>query len=483
MSDGNKTFQVSIDLDAEIRKISQDQYLNDVHYVVQLIRHATHHKPSKIVIRNKPDCLHIHQNGDTINPDEWDLLLILCDAKNASDTDVHNAIAQIEHRFGIALLMIFRSFSYIEILNGIERLVIENGKGRLEASSKIVGYTVIVRENSRDRRRELRELKYFCSDCTVPIIYNGKSINRHSEHRDLILTTTASSEKGHGICGIPRSGTMSTLHYRKAGIRYGTRSEIAEDGRIILGDHNSGVTEFEPHFRKSIKNAHTYFLDAAFLLYGHGLEQFEALKMEDKVRIKHLLFGIDDLTQWHHIPVFNSVQRRFRLSVSHITDLTSWFGYVPYSPTEDPSLPSYIPQFDYSDLRFIRTRLDYRVRPISIGTRVMQYDRSENSIDDQNRFLSDASTVEIPEKDIRRFIHALNERSVAYVFEIGTGWHVDEDDSGIRHIEMPRDSQILASYINAWGNNSNIISLVRWKIIASVVTLDDRKKTRLPSKQ
>lgn len=43
----------SIDMEAEIIKITQKQHLNRVHFLVQLVRHALSHQPNSIGIWSK----------------------------------------------------------------------------------------------------------------------------------------------------------------------------------------------------------------------------------------------------------------------------------------------------------------------------------------------------------------------------------------------------------------------------------------------
>ena len=468
----NTSLRVSIDIDAEIRKISREQHLNDVHYIIQMIRHAVIHHPKHITITSSSRRLRLYQNGSSIHPDEWHLISLLCDIRPSSDTAIHDAIRRMELQYGIALLSVIRSFRHTEIINGTEHLIIRDGKAILEQCSPRDGYTVSIFQGTRDRRREWRELVYFCSECTIPIIYNGKTIRDSRPIYDLILKIHDKSDNGSGECGIPRGGSMSRLDYRKTGIRFGTKSEIPNDGRVIHGEFDSAIPKFEPHYRASIHNADDFFHTAASRLYGRSLSLFPDLTATDKIRLKQLLFntsGTDVLFIWKNVPIFHSVHGPFRLSLAHVEKLVTWFGYVPYSAEKDISLPAYIPQLNSSDIRFLRDRIGHSIRSIPHVQKSLSIRRP--GISDsvrRNDDISHRSATSFSNHDLAEFIRLLNDSSLPYEFTVGEQWDKREDESGVKHIEIQQDSRFFIDALDTWKRNPETISVWRWRMIGAV---------------
>lgn len=353
--------QLTIDLDAALRKICQRQTLNDVHFAVQLVRHALSHQPTAIHIRTRGHTFTLHRDGEPIDPAEFDLLTTILD--NADQATVYDALNRLEREFGIALLSVLVGQAHVDIHSGNRSLAAAWGRRQPAAPrTPIQGTRIRIRRSARQARRENRELRFFCEFCDVPVFLNGKNICRPAHLEDQILSGKVQHRKGSGWMGIPERGSLSRIVFLKRGVRFGSQHFLESSGRVFHALWNASRTEFESDYSASIREGRDCFRDAVPSLYDTLVKHFHQLDRERKNRVKSLILSMDPqlcASFMEYIPIFSSPDSEFDLSIRELKGLNHRYGMLPYfAPPPPPRAPRF-PVLEPDDLYFIRTRMRF----------------------------------------------------------------------------------------------------------------------------
>jgi len=356
---------LSIDLDAEIFKITQKQYLNDVHYLVSLVRHALGCRPDSIQVTSTATSLEISHEGDPFPHEEW---LLICRILAGDEVDwqaKQNAITRLEEQHGIAMLSLLVNASHTRIQSGTRSLSAR--RGRLAGEEGLPprpGYRIQVQREALPKS-ELRELSFFCAGSAVPIYFNREKINRPIDFPEQMLSMRFSTPKGTGCVGIPRAGETCCLTFFKSGVRLGMRQFVPAAGFVYHGFWDSHLTEFESDYRQSLAQGEANLIHHARKLYQEVPAHFEAFNMEEKIRLKKLLMR-ESAAKWRQfyaqLAIFHSCRTPFALSLQHLLDLAAQFSSVPYCTKTNDHLPAYIPRLLPEDIFFLRREMGLNLK-------------------------------------------------------------------------------------------------------------------------
>lgn len=350
--------ELSIDLAEETRKIAREQHLNQVHYLVQLVRHALTHHPRTIRIRSAPRWIELTQDGENLHAGEWELLARLLVENAISEDGRQRALSILERRYGVAILSLLFTFPSVEITTGGKRMT--SGAGRVVLGDRqppVPGYRIRVERRRTSRKDEAGELAFFCAGSAVPVVYNGRRINAPIVLSSLIMPRDTNHPTGHGRIGIPARGDLSSYQFFKNGIRFGVKQFLSRDALPVRGFWNSTRSGFEPEFRQSIRNGESCLRAQAWDLSGSLAENFGPLPPEAKSRLKQLVLAIDPAlwpSGWERLPLFHSCRREYALSLQDLAALQRRYGAVPYVVRPDPAAPAAIPRLVPEDAWFLR---------------------------------------------------------------------------------------------------------------------------------
>jgi len=361
--------RLSIDLEAEIEKITQRQQLNQAHYLVQWARHALALRPSRIEIRSKGDRLSLSQDGAPFPKAEWDLLTTLLFRNDKPPAALQRAIETLEHAHGVAALATLLRFEWVRLDSGDQTLIARDGAYQaLTGQPPVSGYRLQLIRPATEARQELKELRFFCAQVGTPIHFNGKAINRPLELENQILTAGFETAEGRGIVGLPQEGELCAISFAKHGVRFGVKQFLPVDGRVFHGYWDSFLDEYEPHYERSIARGEDVLLQQARWLYSCLGDYFGRLAARGKRRVKKVLFGVQDedwAEQFGRLPLFDGARQAFALSLRDLEALRARFGAVPFAVRRGGGAPGMLPRLDPEDLAFLRLRLALPLTPFN----------------------------------------------------------------------------------------------------------------------
>jgi len=376
------SFSFSIDLSAELNKITQRQHLNDVHYLIQIVRHALTCKPDSIVMNSSRSLFYIYQDGHTISEEEWRLLQMLL--LQTSTSTAQEALTKLEEKFGIALLSLFLNNEAVELYSGDLCLISKDSKVQVTKNNRFVqGYELQLRRRLSSRGEELRELLFFCKGISVPLHYNGKAINQEIELPEQMFRVEFQIAEGHAVLGLPQSSDLCEFTYYKCGVRVGTRQFLPKKGRLFHGFWNSSYHGYESNYHKCIVEGEEHLAARADDLFVALEQHFDEFSEGQRNRLKKILLGLSE-SDWLHVfpmmPLFHSCRERYCLTMSDLIELRDRFEAIPYSPCMTSEMPGFIPFLESEDINFLEEEMDIPVklcltRPNPIGERRVEAKR------------------------------------------------------------------------------------------------------------
>jgi hypothetical protein len=359
-------YHLSIDLEAELRKIALSQHLNRVHYMVQLVRHAVLLEPAAIRIVSDRRGVEFSQDGQPVSAREWKLLEVLLCRQAHPVKMQQEALTLLEERHGVALLSLTLSFGEVIIDTDNRRLTARpEGATFHQTTENVPGYRVRMIRPAAFRADEEREIVYFCSGMDVPLYFNGKRINAPVPFSGRLLTRRFAAATGRGAVGIPASGDLSAYEFFKNGIRFGVKQFMPADGRIVQGLWDSHLRTYEKQFRASIHQGEEQQRLFTQKLYGSLHRQFDGLAGSEKLRIKKVLLGVEQdhwPDSWQEIPLFHGQSHEYCFSLRDLLALKGRFGAIPFTARPDPFAPAEIPRLLPEDIFFLRNDLAQTLR-------------------------------------------------------------------------------------------------------------------------
>ncbi|MCU0612700.1 MAG: hypothetical protein MUE60_13050 [Candidatus Eisenbacteria bacterium] len=346
---------LTIDLAAELRKIAERQHLNDVHFLVQLVRHAMRHLPSSIDIVSSSAHVAVRQDGLAFPRTERDLILSVLGGDDPAQQQ--RVLEALEREHGTSILSLALLFSRVEVSSEDWTLVAERGRGKLQPrGERRPGYQIAIRRINRARNSERKEIAFFCAGASVPIRYNGKAVNLPSILKGQVLVSKAEDSRGRGMLGIPLAGRLSTVSFLKQGIRFGFRRFLDPDGYVVEGLWDAHDSSFEPTYAQSISSGEEFVARSRPELYAAIGSHFTTLDRSSRERLRQLLLGAVATDGLDHIPMFDSVRQPFSLSMHEILSLENRYGGIPFSMRPSRRLPPWIPVLRLEEMHALRRR-------------------------------------------------------------------------------------------------------------------------------
>ena len=363
--------QFSIDLDSELKKISQRQHLNDVHYLVALVRHALSHHPQKIDILSRKNQLIFAQDGMPIDEDEWGILIQLLDPNGGSEDDRQRALEMLETVYGIALLSIFLNFSKVVLICGDAQIRKENGSLNItRATGNTRGYQLRIDRPRAHREKEYTELCFYCSGAKVPIAYNSASINQPLQLSPTMLAMNFKTQDGYGCVGIPAEGELSRFYFYKAGIRIGVKTSTPTEGRIIEGFWNANSPAFESLYHQTIQASQPLLESHTRKLYRAIPAHFPQLPAAYRMRLRKILLGMAPLgwaAEYGKVPLFANSHHACAICLEDLMKLQKQFEILPFLPKPRPKAPAILPVLSNEDQYFLGRQLNMILSPFLGG--------------------------------------------------------------------------------------------------------------------
>lgn len=430
---------LSIDVQAEIRKITQSQHLNAVHLAVQGVRHAIRHHPRRIHIHNRGAKISIHQDGHPLATDEWRAIR---DVLWHPDLNTRQqALTRLEQRFGVTLLTVLAEKPRVQLRSGSWRVKVVRGRLVEERGQPAHGYQITWSRPRRHRALESAELKFFCEFCDVPVFLNGRQINHPMEVDECILQVDWNQEHGRGVFGIPLASDLHHLIFLKQGIRFGTQPMDSTSGKVAHGIWNSGLTEFEPHFKRSIDMGRQAGKTAVQELYRALPSHFDAMEDTQRQRAKTLILRDHDpdwVRTYGRLPLFHSAGRPFSITCRDLQQLHQRLGMVSYTREARRDL-DHLPRLDQADLDFLRNRFGMHFQAVPSTRQRRRWKWKALRFwkkGPQSRSPTDPSV----EKSV---LHAMNQ-DVGWNISLvrGIPGHAGYDHRGIRHVQVPEDHPV-----------------------------------------
>lgn len=332
---------LSIDLAAELVSITERQHLNKVHWAVQLVRHALEHRPRHVSVRTSYGRLGLSQDGDGLCVDEHRLLLLVT---GGPDAGRHDALAELERRFGVTLLSLLLTSKRVEILGRLS-LVSEDGRVIAGPPSPTPGYRVRIWRSGGSPREEEAELRFYCRHATVPLTLNGKPLNTPLVLERAVLSRPFRSDDGSGLIGLPARGSLTKLRYFKRGVYFGVRQSLPSGGRPVTACFDATAFDREENFERSVDAANQAVRVARRQLYADLPALFPEMTPTERARVKDLALASPPArlsSAFRGLPLFGTSTSSWRLSLDDLLHLARRFGRVPYLPRprgDDDELP------------------------------------------------------------------------------------------------------------------------------------------------
>lgn len=364
------TFEFSVDWQAEIRKITQRQSLNHVHFLVLLVRHALTHQPNQIQIRGQTKELVIEQDGDPLSSEESALLHILIGKDTQSFDRKQQALSTLEDRYGIALLSLMLQHPRVILNSAGLSLQVEHGSLTvLRDQVNRKGYQLILSRTGGRVREEKKELSFYAEFAKTPIFFNGQLVTGGNKNEGSLVSMTFESRYGQGQVSIPMEGELSTHLFLKSGVRFGIRRFLAPGGWIYQGIWDSALVHFEPEYRDSIDYGEQALVEQIPILYRNGAGHFQQMSETQKARFKTLLLQIESedwLSSFGRLPLFADGSGSFKVSLEDLRTWAKLHGTIPYLKPSRYKKPTHVPRLDHGDLLFIRERFGLKAETIPL---------------------------------------------------------------------------------------------------------------------
>ena len=328
----NTALSCSIDLDAELRSITERQHLNQVHYAVQLVRHALLHAPSEVRIEFTKEAFVLEHNGDSLSAREHQRVL---DVVNAQEDSVRQeALSALEREHGVTLLSTLYCARQCRV-EGANALFAERGRIRAAAPSARRGYRIELRSERPPGKKEEAELRFYCQHASVPITLNRQRLSGAPSIQGVLVSKRFRSTAGSGEVGLPRSGALKRTRLYKHGVYFGVRQSLPSDGLPLESFFNSTIRRHEENFSDSIQAATLAVRDARDGMLGELVELWPELKEPARQRLALMLSGLKR-SAWPQaalaIPLFGTQRHPWTLSILDLEADAARRGFIPWVP-------------------------------------------------------------------------------------------------------------------------------------------------------
>lgn len=458
--------QFSIDLDAELIKITQRQHLNDVHYLVGLVRHALSLHPKAIQIDSTKHKVCIQHDGDPLDMKEWEALILLLSRTQGEEDKQQQALSQLETVFGIALLSTLLRFPKVRLATGVRQVVVENGRiATITSIDPMDGYEIEFNRPSGHRLQERSELEFYCHGAAVPLFFNNKPLNKPLTLSDHFLAMDFQTETGHGSIAIPTRGELSRFYYFKAGVRVGVKTFRSETGQIVEGFWNYSDPGFECLYRQTIQSGQNVLEQHTQSIYRTLAQQFPNLEQDVKRRLKRILLRIEPIgwaKAFGTIPLFANSVGPFVLALEDLKKLRRTHETIPFLTQPDKKSAGHIPVLSSDDQFFLNHQLRLPLQLL-----VTNHNQSAASVPPPK-----AISAHVPAPASGpwlAFEQALNQHNLPLTFHLcATKSLISHGVNGKKEVWLPCEDPLVIEALNAFQANPSSAHLWRYRLLAAL---------------
>jgi len=282
---------LSIDVEAEIRKLTGQRFKTPADYAVELLKWAAAQRPMRIDISISRACFSLSHDGDGLSPRLTRDLSALFDRRRPDD-ERHEALVTIEDeapellaafavpgcRVRIATPSGTRVTAYEYTRDGVMLRVDAGDDDRL---------TISIRGRGRDIDLERSLLREAGRYSIVPVFVDGERVNHGPKLDDTVVQVDLRNERLHGVVGLPSKSDLVRVVRLKRGIRVEEKL-LASVGGMIL---HAVVDENEDDFDATSGTLRR----AGRRLYRRMAEMYDELTDDRRARAVELL-----LTRYEH---------------------------------------------------------------------------------------------------------------------------------------------------------------------------------------
>ena len=282
---------LSIDVEAEIRKLTGQRFKTPADYAVELLKWAATQRPMRIDVAVTRATFGLSHDGEGLSPRLTRDLAALFDRRRPEE-ERHEALVAIE---GVApeLLAAFA------VSGGRVRITTPSGN-RVTAYEYSRDGTVLrvdpgdddrltisIRGRGRDPALERRMLREAGRHSIVPIFIDGERVNHGPKLDDTVVQVDLRNERLHGVVGLPSKSDLVRVVRLRRGIRVEERL-LASVGGMIL---HAVIDESDDDFEATSGTLRR----AGRRLYRRVAQMYEELTDERRARAFELL-----LTRYEH---------------------------------------------------------------------------------------------------------------------------------------------------------------------------------------
>lgn len=460
---------LSIDLAAELRSLTERQHLNDVHYAVQLVRHAMQHRPGRVDVRVGRRALEIEHDGAPLCLDEARLLLLV--TRGGAPAERQAALSELDRRFGVTLLSLLLRSPRVVIESQVS-LVATAGRIAAHDARRERGYRIVIERPAHRVRRERAEVRFYCRHAAATLFLDGKRINARRSLDDVLLVTGLTSPAGALEVGLPRSSSLTQVRYYKHGIYFGLKRSLPRDGRPVEACFDAATEEHEDNFRVSVKAGSALVREGAKLLYEQLPRAFFDLSPYGKARVRSLLLGMSShawTPELAALPLFDTSAETAARSLDDLRAEARRKGFVSCSAErrgDDDVLV--LPAEERSSLEALvgaplRRALRLRRRSLRVALRRMFALLSRPFVRDAEprRLPLDHAPVEV-----RALVRALNTGAAPRVSIVVDGRRRWSRWEGRSELLVPVDDPVLGHAARSYAARPELLEAVRVALTA-----------------
>jgi hypothetical protein len=283
---------LSIDVDAELRKLSLGRLRNRDQAPVALVRHASAAGASRIAVTVARRLLHLQHNGRVPDDDVFEALRQLLD-RSVQDWERHQALVDLESMGMLDLLVAFSLGAQQVTLDAGQpvsrRLKARKGEAaaRVSRAARSSGVSIRLEGVRRRGRKEANELADALRFARFEVAVNGKRVDRGPFLEDVMVQLKTRGGDFEGLIGIPRKGLAAVTRYLVHGVLEKEIWESSPDGLAF-----EAVVQGRPG--SDPKEAVRFARQIASDLYFQSAQRYDQLEAGERVRFKQLLFRMAD---------------------------------------------------------------------------------------------------------------------------------------------------------------------------------------------
>jgi hypothetical protein len=277
---------LTIDLDAAVRKLSEERFKTPGESILELVRLVSGMKPSEVRLSLTAKRVVIQANAVRVDEELMELLALLLDSEGPIQLRQH-ALNTLEREFGLEALAAFqgqpRSVRF-EWSNDMRPagLKFQRGQRPKRYQPADVDGLVIAMRGRMEHLEASRFIKRRCRYSNRPIFLNGRRISQGGRLNHCLIQVDLSNARMKGTIGLPDDGELTTLVRLDRGI-------VREESYFpaVRGLLFSAILEERDSNTKATNGT---LGRAANRLYLKLAKSYERLNDADKVRAEELLF-------------------------------------------------------------------------------------------------------------------------------------------------------------------------------------------------